>query len=83
MGMRFFSRVKKAVKAFGYKAMIAASSIALALPAVAAQEAAQETTTIDMSGVTQGIVNLVMALMPVIIVLVIVKALIEAFARMT
>ena len=79
MGMRFFSRVKKAVKAFGYKAMIAASSIALALPAVAAQE----TTTIDMSGVTQGIVNLVMALMPVIIVLVIVKALIEAFARMT
>ena len=77
--MRFFSRVKKAVKAFGYKAMIAASSIALALPAVAAQE----TTTIDMSGVTQGIVNLVMALMPVIIVLVIVKALIEAFARMT
>jgi len=79
MGMRFFSRFKKAVKAFGYKAMIAASSIAVALPAVAAQE----TTTIDMSGVTQGIVNLVMALMPVIIVLVIVKALIEAFARMT
>ena len=79
MGMRFFSRVKKAVKTLGYKAMIAASSIAVALPAVAAQE----TTTIDMSGVTQGIVNLVMALMPVIIVLVIVKALIEAFARMT
>ena len=78
MGMRFFSRFKKAVRAFGYKAMIAASSIAVALPAVAAQE-----TTIDMSGVTQGIVNLVMALMPVIIVLVIVKALIEAFARMT
>jgi len=76
--MRFFSRFKKAVRAFGYKAMIAASSIAVALPAVAAQE-----TTIDMSGVTQGIVNLVMALMPVIIVLVIVKALIEAFARMT
>jgi len=79
MGMRFLSQVKKAVKVFGYKAMIAASSIAVALPAVAAQE----TTTVDMSGVTQGIVNLVMALMPVIIVLVIVKALIEAFARMT
>ena len=75
--MRFFSRVKKAVKGLGYKAMIAVSSIALALPAVAAE------TTVDMSGVTEGIVNLVMALMPVILVLVIVKALIEAFARMT
>ena len=79
MGMRFFSRVKKAVKAFGCKAMIAASSIAVALPAVAAETS----TTIDMSGVTEGIVNLVMALMPVILVLVIVKALIESFARMT
>ena len=75
--MRFFSRIKKAVKGLGYKAMIAVSSIALALPAVAAE------TTVDMSGVTEGIVNLVMALMPVIIVLVIVKALIESFARMT
>ena len=75
--MRFFSRVKKAVKGLGYKAMIAVSSIAVALPAVAAE------TTVDMSGVTEGIVNLVMALMPVILVLVIVKALIEAFARMT
>jgi len=75
--MRFFSRVKKAVKGLGSKAMIAVSSIALALPAVAAE------TTVDMSGVTEGIVNLVMALMPVILVLVIVKALIEAFARMT
>ena len=77
--MRFLSRVKKAVKAFGYKAMIAASTITLALPAVAAETS----TTIDMNGVTQGIVNLVMALMPVILVLVIVKALIESFARMT
>jgi len=77
--MRFLSRIKRAVKAFGYKAMIAVSSIAIALPAVAAETS----TTIDMNGVTQGIVNLVMALMPVIIVLVIVKALIEAFARMT
>ena len=75
--MRFLSRVKKAVKDFGYKAMIAVSSIVLALPAVAAE------TTVDMSGVTEGIVNLVMALMPVILVLVIVKALIESFARMT
>ena len=79
MGMRFFSRVKRAVSDLKLKLAIAASTITLALPAVAAQE----TTTIDMSGVTQGIVNLVMALMPVIIVLVIVKALIEAFARMT
>jgi len=79
MGMRFFSRVKKAVSDLKLKLAIAASTITLALPAVAAQE----TTTIDMSGVTQGIVNLVMALMPVIIVLVIVKALIESFARMT
>ena len=79
MGMRFLSRVKRAVSDLKLKLAIAASTITLALPAVAAQE----TTTIDMSGVTQGIVNLVMALMPVIIVLVIVKALIEAFARMT
>ena len=79
MGMRFLSRVKRAVSDLRLKLAIAASTITLALPAVAAEE----TTTIDMSGVTQGIVNLVMALMPVIIVLVIVKALIEAFARMT
>ena len=77
--MRFLSRVKKAVSDLKLKLAIAASTITLALPAVAAEE----TTTIDMSGVTQGIVNLVMALMPVIIVLVIVKALIESFARMT
>ena len=80
MRMRFFSRVRKAVSDLKLKLAIAASSITLALPAVAAEET---TTTIDMSGVTQGIVNLVMALMPVIIVLVIVKALLESFARMT
>jgi len=79
MGMRFLSRVKRAVSDLKLKLAIAAGTITLALPAVAAEE----TTTIDMSGVTQGIVNLVMALMPVIIVLVIVKALIESFARMT
>ena len=79
MGMRFLSRIKGAVKGLGYKAMIAVSSIAVALPAVAAETS----STIDMSGVTEGIVNLVMALMPVILVLVIVKALIESFARMT
>jgi len=79
MGMRFLSRIKRAVKGLGYKAMIAVSSIAVALPAVAAETS----STIDMSGVTEGIVNLVMALMPVILVLVIVKALIESFARMT
>jgi len=80
MRMRFFSRIKKAVSDLKLKLAIAASTIILALPAVAAEET---TTTIDMSGVTQGIVNLVMALMPVIIVLVIVKALLESFARMT
>ena len=77
--MRFFSRIKKAVSDLKLKLAIAASTITLALPAVAAEE----TTSIDMSGVTQGIVDLVMALMPVIIVLVIVKALLESFARMT
>jgi len=79
MGMRFFSRVKRAVGDLKLKLAIAASTITLALPAVAAETS----TTIDMSGVTEGIVNLVMALMPVILVLVIVKALIESFARMT
>ena len=75
--MRFSFR--KAFKKAADKIMLAAGTIAVALPAVAAETS----TTIDMSGVTEGIVNLVMALMPVILVLVIVKALIESFARMT
>jgi len=73
--MRFSFR--KAFKKAADKIMLAAGTIAVALPSVAAE------TTVDMSGVTEGIVNLVMALMPVILVLVIVKALIESFARMT
>ena len=73
--MRF--KLGKAFRKAANKIMLAAGSIAIALPAVAAE------TTVDMSGVTEGIVNLVMALMPVILVLVIVKALIESFARMT
>jgi len=75
MRMRFSFR--KAFKKAADKIMLAAGTIAVALPSVAAE------TTVDMSGVTEGIVNLVMALMPVILVLVIVKALIESFARMT
>ncbi|MEM0488658.1 MAG: hypothetical protein QW707_05585 [Candidatus Bathyarchaeia archaeon] len=67
-----FSRFKNAVK----RAFLALGGIAVALPAVAAQ-------TLDMNAVTNGVVQLVMALLPVIIVIVIVKALIEAFARMT
>jgi len=70
--MKLF-RLKNAVK----RAFLALGGIALALPAVAAQ------STIDMNAVTNGVVQLVMALLPVIIVIVIVKALIEAFARMT
>ena len=73
--MRFSFR--KAFKKAADKIMLAAGTIAVALPSVAAE------TTVDMSGVTEGIVNLVMTLMPVILVLVIVKALIESFARMT
>ena len=68
-----FSRFKNAVK----RVSLALGGIALALPAVAAQ------STLDMNAVTNGVVQLVMALLPVIIVIVIVKALIEAFARMT
>jgi len=74
--MRF--KFKKFFRKAADKILLAASTVALALPAVAAQE-----TTTDMSAVTNGIVNLVMALMPVIIVIVIVKALIESFMRMT
>ena len=71
-------KFKKFFRKAADKILLAASTVALALPAVAAQE-----TTTDMSAVTNGIVNLVMALMPVIIVIVIVKALIESFMRMT
>ena len=73
--MRF--KIKKFFRKAADKILLAASGIALALPAVAAE------TSTDMSAVTSGIVNLVMALMPVIIVIVIVKALIESFMRMT
>ena len=73
--MRF--KIKKFFRKAVDKILLAASGIALALPAVAAE------TSTDMSAVTSGIVNLVMALMPVIIVIVIVKTLIESFMRMT
>jgi len=71
------SKFKKFFRKAADKILLAASGIALALPAVAAE------TSTDMNAVTSGIVNLVMALMPVIIVIVIVKALIESFMRMT
>ena len=73
--MRF--KIKKFFRKAADKILLAVSGVALALPAVAAE------TSTDMSAVTSGIVNLVMALMPVIIVIVIVKTLIESFMRMT
>lgn len=53
--------------------------IQLGIAAIATTPAALAQTTMDMSGIT----NIVMAVLPLLIVIVVIKALMDAFKRMT